>query len=571
MKRQHCPLASLLRHLGSHLRNKAGAILLLALLVSLARPALKEACADGEPPKDIDVQQLLDYLRTAKNDFVTVRKQLSLFNFADRGEMNRQIDCLDKADPGLAHLLIDDPKARIGFDDPNVVRINNCVRAGKKIIDSFKGFMSGKTSDQVQAITLNSQQLQDLTRCTITITGPPSPVEAFTSDKNPIINITATIPLGSKGSAANILLDGTVVGALFYQEKGDFWGSSQFHLDGTGKTAGKTSTIKVTGTRVVDPGDGTPLVTATCTSTNAVTVNWKAPPKPVITKFGALPEEIEPPTVKTSVLGWAITDADTASINQGVGDVNAKTGAKAVSPEKETIYTLTAKGPGGDAEPKTVTVKVKKQPPPPVYAITLSSGGNDRTIADQVTVGGKVTPTPPQGTIESVTIGLNGNPIKTVPVAGDGSFFATVALENKTTSADLQLTNNGLTVKACGAASSPILLQNTKSAVATQNVINAAVLAPGGGAASNTVTLAIFHGAKVTKVNITWSGQCPGPTENQPSGYELFAGNLVQIGTVHCGVPCPGNGTNCTATASTTVSTSVGEFSTSALWVIDIP
>lgn len=570
MRRQYCPSASLFQRFSHHLRNQAGAMLIIALLVSLTRPALKEAYADGGQPA-LYVRTVLAALRAAKDDLVAAKPLISSNPFnADRLAIKQQIDKLKAVEEGLcksypeechpdAEDLAKPPQLTVDITDPNVVAANNAAKAGQEILKKYQN-LSGISSDKRASIDHNLGELQTVTACTITITQPSGGVTALTSDKNPFVNITANIPLAS-GASVNVLLDGTVVSSL--SPKGTIWVSSQFHLDGTGKTAGTTSVITVTGTAGDPP--------ATCTSTNSVTVNWKAPPKPVITTFGALPLEIEPPTTKTSVLGWAITDADTASIDQGVGAVNAKTGAKGVSPEQGTTYTLTAIGPGGTAT-ATTEVKVKKQPPPPLaYTITLeSSGGGNLATTDQVTVDGKVTPTPPQGTTESVAIGVNGKPVMTVPVASDGSFVAVVALENKTTLDDLELFNDDVDVATCGGVASDVDLYNAATEADTKNFIEAAVVAPGGGVASNTASVVIYHGVRVIDTEIRWSGQCPGPAKDKSGGPVLGPGDIVTVGIVDCGVECPGHGVKCTATATATVTTTVGEISASGFWNIDI-
>src|SRR5205085_2110354 len=110
-------------------------------------------------------------------------------------------------------------------------------------------------------------------------------------------------------------------------------------------------------------------------------VTVKVIKKPVITSFGANPPQIEPG--QSSALFWSITGATSASIDQGVGAVDSKAGSIPVSPSAKTTYTLTASGPGGPADPKSVTVRV--EPKPQTYTITLeSSGGGNLATTDTV-------------------------------------------------------------------------------------------------------------------------------------------------------------------------------------------
>ena len=87
----------------------------------------------------------------------------------------------------------------------------------------------------------------------------------------------------------------------------------------------------------------------------------------------AIPETIR--RGESSVLAWAITSADRASIRPAVGLVEVVS-SRAVSPAVTTTYTLSASGPGGDLSPEphvTVTVLV-----PPSGSITA----NPREIAE---------------------------------------------------------------------------------------------------------------------------------------------------------------------------------------------
>src|SRR5262249_711407 len=148
----------------------------------------------------------------------------------------------------------------------------------------------------------------------------------------------------------------------------------------------------------------------------SVTVTVKK--KPVI-KLSADKTEIQQGDQVT--LTWTITDATSANLAPKPGAVDPKSGSFPDTPQQDTTYTLTASGPGGAREPESVTVKVTAKPK--AYTITLeSSGGGNLATTDQVTVDGTVSPVPPTGTTESVSIGVNGSPVMSVPVASDGSF-----------------------------------------------------------------------------------------------------------------------------------------------------
>src|SRR5712672_229352 len=63
------------------------------------------------------------------------------------------------------------------------------------------------------------------------------------------------------------------------------------------------------------------------------------PPPPVISSFTATPVSI--PTGRSAILSWAVTDATSLSIDQGVGIVTGRTSVS-VSPTVDTTYTLSA-------------------------------------------------------------------------------------------------------------------------------------------------------------------------------------------------------------------------------------
>ena len=77
------------------------------------------------------------------------------------------------------------------------------------------------------------------------------------------------------------------------------------------------------------------------------------PPKPTIS-FAAAPSEIE--NGESATLTWNAANAEDASIDQGIGTVPLF-GSKAVFPEADATYKMTASGPGG-VSTKSATVKV---------------------------------------------------------------------------------------------------------------------------------------------------------------------------------------------------------------------
>lgn len=70
------------------------------------------------------------------------------------------------------------------------------------------------------------------------------------------------------------------------------------------------------------------------------------PEKPQISLFAASPSSIE--KGQSSTLRWAVTHATDISISPELGTVQ-ENGDRQIFPPKGTMYTLTAKGPGGEA------------------------------------------------------------------------------------------------------------------------------------------------------------------------------------------------------------------------------
>lgn len=131
----------------------------------------------------------------------------------------------------------------------------------------------------------------------------------------------------------------------------------------TTDTPSSTTTYTLTAT---GPG-------GTATSKVTVTVNV---PAPTLT-FSASPASI--PSGSSSTLTWSTQNADTVTIDNGIGNVAAPSGTLAVSPTATTTYTATATGAGGTVT-ATATVTVAPQ-----LAVTLTA---DKT---QIAGGGSAT------------------------------------------------------------------------------------------------------------------------------------------------------------------------------------
>jgi len=88
-----------------------------------------------------------------------------------------------------------------------------------------------------------------------------------------------------------------------------------------------------------------------------------APAKPAVSTFVAEPSTIE--RGQSTTLRWVVSNATASSINQGIGTVQSS-GTRSVFPSSTTTYTLTVRGPGGQATSTArVTVTEPPAPPPP--------------------------------------------------------------------------------------------------------------------------------------------------------------------------------------------------------------
>ena len=94
--------------------------------------------------------------------------------------------------------------------------------------------------------------------------------------------------------------------------------------------------------------------------TNGVKTLTPVPP-PAITSFQGEPGSIE--RGGSTILRWSVTGNAKVRIDPGIGALPLQ-GERAVSPERNTQYTLTAEGPSG-AVSSQFTVRVAQQPPPP--------------------------------------------------------------------------------------------------------------------------------------------------------------------------------------------------------------
>ncbi len=133
--------------------------------------------------------------------------------------------------------------------------------------------------------------------------------------------------------------------------------------------------VALSGNTAVTPSQTTTYtVTATgaagsTANTCSVTVTVAAGQKPRIIQFSANPTSIS--SGQSSTLLWFVENADTVSINNGVGNSLALSGTQSVSPTATTTYTLTATNSAGTST-ATATVNVAVVPPPVINGFTAN-------------------------------------------------------------------------------------------------------------------------------------------------------------------------------------------------------
>lgn len=148
-----------------------------------------------------------------------------------------------------------------------------------------------------------------------------------------------------------------------------------------------SGTVTLNGIQIAGPSDFNQSIewierTVSINSMNELSVNLASPPGSFITitivgvgfgpgvSISASPETIQ--TGESSTLSWSSSNAETATIDQGIGDVPVD-GSITVSTLQTTTYTITVTGPGGTA---TASVTVTVIHPPP----TVSISANPETI-----------------------------------------------------------------------------------------------------------------------------------------------------------------------------------------------
>lgn len=146
--------------------------------------------------------------------------------------------------------------------------------------------------------------------------------------------------------------------------------------DATGITLNQgIGNVALQGSLTVSPNTTTTYIATSVgpggTTTKSVTVTVTHPFPTV--SFSAAPSAIK--YGESSTLSWSTTNAESVSIDQGVGTVDL-TGSLSVHPEEDTVYTITATGLGGIVSEEAVVTVI---PSPIMLTITSPSDGESLT------------------------------------------------------------------------------------------------------------------------------------------------------------------------------------------------
>jgi hypothetical protein len=197
----------------------------------------------------------------------------------------------------------------------------------------------------------------------VTGTGKNIPViTTFTADPANIAVGGATQVNWRVSNATSVVIDnaiGTVAlsGAFTVYPTGN----TSYKITATNSAGSSSAVVKITVGNQGGPGDapastGTDLPVAPTTSLSSTFY------KPMVANFSARPSNIQ--NGDKSTLSWTVQNADTVTIDRGIGRVSVS-GAMNVKPAETTIYTLTAYNKAGSATAST-SVQVAALPAVPV-------------------------------------------------------------------------------------------------------------------------------------------------------------------------------------------------------------
>jgi RHS repeat-associated protein len=198
------------------------------------------------------------------------------------------------------------------------------------------------------------------TTYTITVTGPGGTATAtaqVTVINPPTVQISASPETITKGGSATLTWSST--------------NAEQATIDqGIG-------TVPVSGSITITPTQTTTytiIVTGPGGTTQATTQVSVVNPQPTVTI------SVDPPTIQagqSATLSWSSTNAETATIDQGIGAVQTS-GSRTITLTQTTTYTINVQGPGGAAQASTTITVTNPYPTVEISAdpAIIAKGGS---------------------------------------------------------------------------------------------------------------------------------------------------------------------------------------------------
>jgi len=538
MKRKYFSFSSFARRLGLF-RQETG-VSALEFLVVLAIGVAAAAVA-------------LTEIRRALPD--NQKKQLDALVFALQQDLNAiNVEIQVQKNDGIEN-------PTLPADSEVVIDTKEHIQQAQDLIKNNSKLVQPAIIDQVEA-TLN-----DVTSCQIL--QPGGEVQAIVG-KPITIQVVARIPLNDPNATGSIKSNNPAdASGVISRDKGFTWSGFMTLLGKENVQVGSVTTLTVTATTSGE----SPV---TCTSTNAIAVQWQPPPPAKIESFTAKPTEIL--LGQPASLSYKFTDAESATITPGnvrlgIQDKGKGEGKIPVSPKETTEYTLTAVSPGGNA---TASAKVTLKSPPTGVTITAPAEAISLVSTDTMTVSGIVSPVPPPE-FRSAQIRVNGVPAATALINSAGQFSIPVELTKKTTADKLSVVNPDHQVAGddCGEHKEPVSVAvKDETGEDVKNTIEVVVELGGEQA---TASVVVYHLAGAKTFHLVWDGDCGCEDQHTDAlnpviyprlifGDDLFGHTLV--GDVLCQFP---QSINCTDHAHVTVETSVGQLEApTATWQINL-
>ncbi len=203
----------------------------------------------------------------------------------------------------------------------------------------------------------------------------PFDAESGTRQVSPQATTTYTLTATNQAGATTARVTLTLLSPIEIPTVNSFEASSSAIVAGGSATLSwdvsdaETVTID-NGVGQVDAASGTKQVSPQATTTYTLTATNQAGEttasltlivfeKPTVKSFAASPPAIA--EGGSATLSWDVSDAETVTIDNGVGQVDTESGAVQVSPDATTTYTLTAENQAGETTSSiTVTVSAEE-------------------------------------------------------------------------------------------------------------------------------------------------------------------------------------------------------------------